>query len=86
MSERPRRLGMGRKTRGGETSRTLLRYIEIGNEEVIHGDDVAAYKHYVECFNLLHDAIKDKDPSVERISAAWWRPTLRKPWKWSSGR
>lgn len=51
-----------------------VRYIEIGNEEVIHADDPEGYKHYVERFNLLYEAIQSKDSSVEVINAAWWRP------------
>lgn len=51
-----------------------VKYIQIGNEEVIHGDDAAAYRHYVERYNLLYDAIKSKDASVEVVCAAWWRP------------
>jgi alpha-L-arabinofuranosidase len=51
-----------------------VKYIEIGNEEVIHGDDEAAYRHYIERYNLLYDAIKSKDASVEVVCAAWWRP------------
>ena len=50
-----------------------VKYIEIGNEEVIGGDHYEGYKHYVERFLLLHDAIKSKDPSIELINSAWWR-------------
>ena len=51
-----------------------VKYIGIGNEEVLfNGDRADEYDHYVERFNLLHDAIKGKDPSVKLISTAWWR-------------
>lgn len=32
------------------------------------------YRHYIDRFNLLYDAIKSKDKSVEVINSAWWRP------------
>lgn len=52
-----------------------VRYIGIGNEEVLfHGDRADEYDHYVERFNLLYDAIKSKDPSVMLVNTAWWRP------------
>lgn len=51
-----------------------VKYIGIGNEEVLfNGDRADEYDHYVERFNLLHDAIKAKDPSVKLIATAWWR-------------
>lgn len=52
-----------------------IKYVEIGNEEVLfHGDQAEEYAHYIARFNLLHDAIKGKDPKVSLISSAWWRP------------
>ncbi len=52
-----------------------IKYIEIGNEEVLfHGDRADEYAHYIERFNLLYQAIQSKDPSVQVICAAWWRP------------
>ncbi len=52
-----------------------VKYIGIGNEEVLpYGDNAEKYQHYIERFNLLHDAIKSKDASVSLINAAWWRP------------
>lgn len=50
-----------------------VRYIEIGNEEVIGDDDAAGYNHYIERFLLLADAIHSKDPDIRLINAAWWR-------------
>ena len=53
-----------------------VKYVEIGNEELIYRSDNndAGYNRYIERFNILHDAIKSKDPSVSLIIAAWWRP------------
>ena len=52
-----------------------VRYIGIGNEEVLfHGDRADEYDHYIERFLLLHDAMKSKDPSLELVCTAWWRP------------
>lgn len=51
-----------------------IRWIEIGNEEVIGGDDAAAYAHYMERFNALFAAIHAKDPQIQIVCAAWWRP------------
>ena len=52
-----------------------VKYIGIGNEEVMYsGDDPATYDEYIERFNILYDAIKSKDPSVKFVITAWWRP------------
>lgn len=51
-----------------------VKYIEIGNEEVIHSDDAAGYDHYIDRFNEIYEAIRSKDTSVVFINAAWWRP------------
>lgn len=52
-----------------------IKYIEIGNEEVLfNGDSKAAYEAYVERYILLHQAMKEKDGSLKFIHAAWWRP------------
>ena len=52
-----------------------VKYIGIGNEEVMYsGDNSAVYDEYIERFNILHDAIKSKDPSVSLVITAWWRP------------
>ena len=52
-----------------------VKYIGIGNEEVLfHGDRADEYDHYVERFLLLHDAIKGVDPTVKLVATAWWRP------------
>jgi alpha-L-arabinofuranosidase len=51
-----------------------LKYIEIGNEEVIGSDDRKGYENYITRFNLLYNAITSKDPSIVLIQSAWWRP------------
>ena len=50
-----------------------LKYIELGNEEVIWGDIAADYYHYIERFKLLATAMKQVDPNLVFINAAWWR-------------
>ncbi len=51
-----------------------VRYIEIGNEEVIGGDDPAGYAHYIERFQALYRAIQARNPALKLVCAAWWRP------------
>lgn len=52
-----------------------VKYIGIGNEEVLfNGDRADEYDHYIERFNLLYDAIKSKDASIQLVNTAWWRP------------
>lgn len=50
-----------------------VKYIELGNEEVIWGDIAADYDHYVERFKLLAAAMKRVDPNLVLVNAAWWR-------------
>jgi DUF1680 family protein/alpha-L-arabinofuranosidase len=51
------------------------KYIEIGNEEVLfNGDKKEAYEEYVARFNLIYDAMKQKDSTLKIIHSAWWRP------------
>ncbi|MEI7910816.1 MAG: family 16 glycoside hydrolase [Verrucomicrobiota bacterium] len=50
-----------------------VKYIEIGNEEVIWGDIAADYDHYIERFKLLAAAMRAKDAGLQFINAAWWR-------------
>lgn len=52
-----------------------VKYIEIGNEEVLfNGDVYAEYKHYINRFLELYQAMKSKDPNLKFINSAWWRP------------
>ncbi len=64
-----------KRAENGHPAPYNVKYIGIGNEEVLPGGDRAeGYDHYIERFNLLHDAMKGKDPSLSLINAAWWRP------------
>jgi len=51
-----------------------VKYIEIGNEEVIGSDDATQYLHYCDRFEALYAAMHAKDPSIQFVNAAWWRP------------
>jgi len=51
-----------------------VKYIEIGNEEVIESDDYNRYVHYADRFEALYAAMHEKDPSIQFVNAAWWRP------------
>ncbi|MDR2953655.1 MAG: DUF1080 domain-containing protein [Prevotella sp.] len=64
-----------KRTANGHPEPYNIKYIGIGNEEVLfNGDRKDEYEHYIERFNLLYDAIKSKDASVSLINTAWWRP------------
>lgn len=63
-----------RRADNGHPEPYHVKYIEIGNEEVIQADDRGQYDHYIKRFLLLHQAIRRADPSVQLINAAWWRP------------
>lgn len=65
----------GKRAANGHPEPYGVKYIEIGNEEVLfRGDNANDYTHYTDRFNLLYTAIKAKDPSVKFIASAWWRP------------
>ena len=50
-----------------------LKYIEIGNEELIgRPDDAKGYAHYVERFKILQKAMSAKDKNLKFISAGWF--------------
>jgi len=51
-----------------------VRYIEIGNEEVIWGDNPADYAHYASRFAAIAKAIHGRNPRIKLVCAAWWRP------------
>lgn len=52
-----------------------VKYIEIGNEEVLfHGDVASEYQHYIERFTLLQQVMHAKDTTIQFICSAWWRP------------
>ncbi|UOE47200.1 DUF1080 domain-containing protein [Mucilaginibacter sp. SMC90] len=63
------------RANNGHPAPYKVKYIEIGNEEVIfHGDVRSEYEHYAERFNLLQNAMHKKDPALKFICSAWWRP------------
>ncbi len=63
-----------RRSANGHPKPYGVKYIEIGNEEVIfNGDSKKAYEEYVGRFKVLHQAMKQKDNKLEFIHAAWWR-------------
>ncbi len=59
---------------GGHPRPYHVRYIEIGNEEVLGGDDPAAYAHYSDRFMQLARAMHGRDSRLNLVCAAWWRP------------
>jgi alpha-L-arabinofuranosidase len=63
-----------KRAEAGHPAPYKLKYIELGNEEVIWGDLKNDYQHYAERFNLLYDVIHKNNPEVKVICAAWWRP------------
>ncbi|RFS19524.1 DUF1080 domain-containing protein [Chitinophaga silvatica] len=59
----------------GHAAPYQVKNIEIGNEEVIfEGDDDQLYQHYIDRFLLLEESIHRKDPEIQLVNAAWWRP------------
>jgi DUF1680 family protein/alpha-L-arabinofuranosidase len=63
-----------KRAKNGHPKPYGVKYIEIGNEEVIfNGDSKKAYEEYVTRFNLLHKAMKQKDGNLKFVQAAWWR-------------
>ncbi|MDN3551046.1 alpha-L-arabinofuranosidase C-terminal domain-containing protein [Mucilaginibacter aquaedulcis] len=63
-----------KRAQSGHPKPYKLRYIEIGNEEVIWGDKKEDYQHYADRVNILYNAIHAKNPEIHLICAAWWRP------------
>ncbi|MBO4642318.1 MAG: glycoside hydrolase family 127 protein [Bacteroidaceae bacterium] len=52
-----------------------VKYVEIGNEEVLfNGDRSDEYDHYVERFLLLTEAMLKVDSTLQFVCSAWWRP------------
>jgi alpha-L-arabinofuranosidase len=58
----------------GHPAPYTVKYIEIGNEESIGNDDPAAYLHYAQRFNRIAKAIHGRNPDLQLVCAAWWRP------------
>lgn len=63
-----------RRAADGHPAPYDVRYIEIGNEEMLGGDDAAAYRHYIQRFHALARAIHARNPNMQLVCAAWWRP------------
>jgi alpha-L-arabinofuranosidase len=63
-----------RRAQDGHPAPYLVRYIEIGNEEGLGGDDAPTYWNYINRFHALARAIHSCDPSLKLVCAAWWRP------------
>jgi DUF1680 family protein/alpha-L-arabinofuranosidase len=64
-----------KRAKNGHPKPYGVKYIEIGNEEVIfNGDKKEDYKAYVDRFLLLQNAMVRKDSSLRFIQSAWWRP------------
>ncbi|MDS1032989.1 alpha-L-arabinofuranosidase C-terminal domain-containing protein [Porphyromonadaceae sp. NP-X] len=64
-----------KRAENGHPEPYRVKYIEIGNEEVLfNGDVTAEYTHYIERFLDLFNAMKAKDPNLKFINSAWWRP------------
>ncbi len=64
----------GRKrSENGHPAPYSVRYIEIGNEEAIDGNR-DLYLRYLQRFKLLSPAMLAKDPKLQLVIAAWWRP------------
>jgi alpha-L-arabinofuranosidase len=65
----------GKRAANGHPLPYGVRYIEIGNEEVMfEGDDRQTADHYIERFLSLYQAIHAKDTSIQLVCSAWWRP------------
>lgn len=64
-----------KRAENGHPTPYKVRYIEIGNEEVLfEGDDPQTYEHYLKRFCLLYDAMHTKDSTIAFIASPWWRP------------
>jgi alpha-L-arabinofuranosidase len=63
-----------RRAADGHPQPYRIRYLEIGNEEVIWGDRPADYAHYARRFAALAHALHARNPALPLVCAAWWRP------------
>lgn len=67
-----------KRAKNGHPQAYGVKYIEIGNEEVIfNGDKKEGYQEYIERYKLLSEAMKQKDNSLILIHSAWWRPASK---------
>ena len=63
-----------KRAQDGHPAPYKVKYIEIGNEEALFWQNEYYFRHYVERFNLLADAMLAVDPTLELVCAAWWIP------------
>ena len=63
-----------RRAEDGHPAPYDVRYIEIGNEEVLGGDFATGYAHYAVRFRALARAIHARNPKLALVCSAWWRP------------
>ena len=64
-----------RRIQNGHPKPYGIRYIEIGNEEVMfEGDDEKIADHYAGRFLTLYRAIHGRDTAIQLVCSAWWRP------------
>ncbi len=78
-----------RRAQNGHAKPYNVRWIEIGNEEVIWADNASDYDHYVERFKVLYEAMRAKDPRIQFVNAAWWRgesPNMERVFKALNGK
>ena len=67
--------GEKKRTEDGHPAPFAVKYIELGNEEVMfEGDDAATADHYIARFLDLAGAIHGVDPTIALVCSAWWRP------------
>lgn len=64
------------RAKNGHPKPYNVKYIGIGNEEVIRHESNEAYDYYIKKFTQFHDAMKAKDPNLSLIVAVEWRPNL----------
>lgn len=65
---------MGRqRALDGHKEPYAVKYVEIGNEEVLQRNNIAGYRHYVERFLRLQEAMHRVDSTLQLVIAAWWR-------------
>ena len=65
----------GKRIQNGHPQPYHIRYIEIGNEEVMfEGDNEKIADHYIQRFLTLYQAIHGRDTAIQLVCSAWWRP------------
>jgi alpha-L-arabinofuranosidase len=63
-----------KRAENGHPEPYKVKYVEIGNEEVIsNGDNIEEHLHYIERFKDIYDAIQAKDTTIKLVISVWWR-------------